>query len=134
MKESRSPVKQVIVMRKDLGMRKGKMMAQASHAALNIFLDRMIVTEAEKTSYVLHLTEEMVEWLHGYQTKIAVSVPSEEALLSVYEQAKEKGLPVALITDAGLTEFNGVPTKTCIAIGPANSEAIDAITGHLPLL
>ena len=39
-----------------------------------------------------------------------------------------------MIVDAGLTEFNGVPTKTCIAIGPANPDDIDEITKHLKLL
>ena len=39
-----------------------------------------------------------------------------------------------LITDAGHTEFHGVPTRTCLAIGPAWSDEIDAITGGLQLL
>ena len=55
-------------------------------------------------------------------------------MLDIYQQAKDKGLPCSLIVDAGLTEFNGIPTKTCIAIGPAYSKYIDPITGHLKLL
>ena len=34
-------IKQVIVVRKDLNMRKGKMCAQVAHASLKIFLDRI---------------------------------------------------------------------------------------------
>ena len=49
----------------------------------------------------------------------------------IFQAAKEKKLEVHLVTDAGLTEFNGVPTKTCIAIGPNYSEKIDEVTGHL---
>ncbi|QJX80020.1 aminoacyl-tRNA hydrolase [Priestia megaterium] len=52
----------------------------------------------------------------------------------VQYKAKEKGLPAVLIEDSGLTVFNGVKTKTCLAIGPYNSEEIDEITGHLPLM
>jgi peptidyl-tRNA hydrolase, PTH2 family len=41
---------------------------------------------------------------------------------------------VYLITDAGHTEFKGVPTKTCLAIGPNDVDEIDVVTGHLKLL
>jgi PTH2 family peptidyl-tRNA hydrolase len=73
-------------------------------------------------------------WLNGLFTKVVVSCDSEQELLELYEQANSNGLPSSLIVDAGLTEFNGVPTKTCIAIGPAKSEYIDKITEHLKLL
>ena len=52
----------------------------------------------------------------------------------MYLQAKQDGIPCALIEDEGLTEFNGVKTKTCIAIGPWYADEIDQITGHLKLL
>lgn len=39
-----------------------------------------------------------------------------------------------MIVDSGKTEFNGISRKTCIAIGPSQSEIIDRITGHLSLL
>ena len=72
--------------------------------------------------------------------KICVSVTSEEDLELICNAAQEAGLPAVLIVDAGLTEFGGVPTKTCCAIGPALPDKIDAITGEagplgrLPLL
>jgi peptidyl-tRNA hydrolase, PTH2 family len=125
-------VKQVIVVRKDLNMRKGKMIAQASHAVLKVFLDRLV--QQDDNNYSLPLTNEMKEWMEGFYTKICVGVNSEEELLEIYQKATEADLPVALITDMGLTEFHGVPTKTCLAIGSAKSEAIDGITGHLKLL
>ena len=67
-------------------------------------------------------------------TKITVSVDSEDELIDIYNKAKDAGLTVHLITDSGLTEFHGIPTKTCLAIGPNFSEKIDPITGHLKLL
>lgn len=73
-------------------------------------------------------------WLNGLFTKVCVSTDSEESLELLYYKAKEQGIPCSIIEDAGLTEFNGVPTKTCIAIGPAGVERINKLTGHLKLL
>ena len=139
-------IKQVIVMRKDLNMRKGKMIAQGSHASMKIFFDRMkqsvnypfssIGDDAtEVISYEIeNITKEMVEWIEGAFTKIVLSVNSLEELLEIKNKAEEAGLPVALIEDNGWTEFGGVKTITCIAIGPDDSERIDPITKDLKLL
>ena len=125
--------KQVIVMRKDLNMRKGKMIAQGAHASLRVILQSGSAN-AERTDYTIRMTEPMAAWMTGRFMKIAVSVDSEAALDAIVEKAKAAGVPVALITDAGMTEFHGVPTKTCCAVGPAWIEDVDAITGTLPLL
>ena len=119
-------VKQVIVMRNDLNMRKGKMIAQGSHAAMSFLVYPDEASDQSK--------EEIKEWTDGSFAKICLYVDSEESLLEVYEKAKEQGLIVHLITDSGRTEFKGVPTKTCLAIGPNFSEKIDAVTGSLKLL
>jgi peptidyl-tRNA hydrolase, PTH2 family len=136
-----SNVKQVIVMRKDLKMRKGKMIAQGAHASMKVILNtarRKIVAHVTGVQHIHSVEYEkdspMDEWLNGLFTKVCLSVDSEAELLKLYEQAKALDLPCALITDAGKTEFNGVPTNTCIAIGPALSEQIDVITGELKLL
>ena len=125
--------KQVIVMRKDLNMRKGKMIAQGAHASLRVILQAG-APNAERTDYTIRMTEPMAAWMTGRFMKIAVSVNSEAELDAIVEKAKVAGVPVALITDAGMTEFHGVPTKTCCAVGPAWVEDVDAITGSLPLL
>lgn len=126
------PVKQVIVMRKDLNMRKGKMIAQGAHAAMKVLLDAS--TSRTDDAITLALTPAMAEWLGGRFTKVCVSVDSEAALDEVCRRAAEAGVPHALIVDSGKTEFGGVPTKTCAAVGPAWSEEVDAITGALGLL
>jgi PTH2 family peptidyl-tRNA hydrolase len=131
-------VKQVIIFRKDLNVRKGKAMSQAAHASMKVFLDlceyqRISSSEGHLTFYLDDDSNWSV-WLRGLFTKVVVSCDSEQELLDIYQQAKDKGLPCSLIVDAGLTEFNGVPTKTCVAIGPAKSEEINPITGHLKLL
>jgi peptidyl-tRNA hydrolase, PTH2 family len=134
--------KQVIVMRKDLGMRKGKMIAQGAHASLKVLLDG---GELAGETYTIHVWPAAAAWLGGRGgeggpsprnrfTKVCVSVDSEAALDAIVERARTAGVPCALIVDAGATEFHGVPTKTCCAVGPAWTEDVDTITGELPLL
>jgi peptidyl-tRNA hydrolase, PTH2 family len=127
--------KQVIVMRKDLNMRKGKMIAQGAHASVKVLLDAGELA-GDRRAFTLRLDPEsaIAAWLGGRFTKICVSVTSEAALDEVVARARAAGVPCALIVDAGATEFHGVPTKTCCAIGPAWVEEVDAITGTLPLL
>lgn len=125
--------KQVIVMRKDLGMRKGKMIAQGAHASLKVLVDAG-APDVRGTAFTIPLDPALAAWLGGRFTKVCVSVDSEAALEAIVERARAAGVPCALVVDAGVTEFHGVPTKTCCAIGPAWSDAVDAITGELPLL
>ena len=114
--------KQVIVVRSDLKMSRGKIAAQVGHAA---------VSAAEEAHR--HHKAWWEAWLSEGQCKIAVKVKNEKELLELEKQAKELALPNALIVDRGLTE---IPpnTVTCLGIGPAPAEKVDRITGRLPLL
>ncbi len=76
----------------------------------------------------------MIEWLKGPFTKICVYVESEEELLGIERAAVEAGVIYRLITDAGRTEFKGVPTHTVLAVGPDTKDVLEPITGHLKLL
>jgi PTH2 family peptidyl-tRNA hydrolase len=126
--------KQVIVMRKDLNMRKGKMIAQGAHASLKVLLDRGAASD-DRSTFTLAMTPAMVSWIvTGRFAKVCVGVQSEGELDAIVERARAAGLPVALIVDSGKTEFHGVPTKTCCAVGPAWADEVDAITGALTLL
>ena len=133
-------IKQVIVIRKDLNMRKGKMIVQGCHASMKVILDLMTENLHPREPDVRFQTNwigtnsPLHNWITGSFTKICVSVDSEDELMSIYNNAKENEILCALITDNGFTEFHGVPTITCCAIGPDESEKIDKITGHLKLL
>lgn len=120
------PVKQVIVYRRDLNMRKGKIAAQCAHVALNVFLEQGTV-EAGRMSF--EWTPQMAQWVAEGHRKIVLTVDSEEDLLRLYELARASSLPVAKIVDLGHTEFHGVPTLTAVAIGPDLASVIDRITG-----
>lgn len=111
-------MKMVILVREDLNMPTGKIAAQVGHAV-----------DAREFSFQI---EEA--WNQNYRTKICLAVDSEEELLKYYNSAKEKSLPVKLVYDKGFTCFKGIETLTCCAIGPAESNVLNKITGHLKLL
>lgn len=127
-------VKQIIAVRKDLNMRKGKMIAQGAHASMGFLFELASSSRDGDFRTTLPNGEDFIEWTESGNAKIAVGVTSEEELLSLYEQAKDAKLPVYLVRDAGRTEFHGEPTYTALAIGPAKSEVLDPITGNLKLL
>ena len=148
--------KQVIVFRKDLlkgpnAIRKGKFGAQVAHASLGALLKLFNISKKEpirlgsygdiepgqiQYEYSVTFGENTVldDWLNGKFTKVVVFVDSDEELLELNKALDETVIPHALITDSGLTEFHGVPTNTCLGIGPYESEEIDKFTGNLPLL
>lgn len=141
----RTPYKQVVVIRKDLKMRTGKSIAQGGHAILGGVIKELnggfslaekppVFDENGEYHLTLKKDEPLTIWLLGAFRKITVYVNSEEELLTVYDKAKEAGLPAVLITDNGWTEFNGVLTNTCISIGPAHEDDVNRVTGNLPLL
>ncbi len=114
--------KQVIVFRGDLRLGKGKIAAQAGHAAVSA------AEEARK-----HHRTWWDAWLFEGQRKIAVKVKSENELFELEAQAKMIGLPNTLIVDRGLTQ---IPegTVTCLGIGPGPAALVDKLTGKLRLL
>ena len=67
-------------------------------------------------------------------TKITVKCDTLDELNTLEEKAKELSIPVVKVVDAGLTEFDGVATETCIVLGPYLSEEINRVTGKLKLL
>jgi PTH2 family peptidyl-tRNA hydrolase len=123
--------KQVIVLRKDLNMRKGKMVAQGAHASMAAILN---LGRREGAALVVPMDARIEPWLTGKFKKICVSVDSESQLLALYERAKADGVVCALIQDSGLTEFGGVPTYTAVAIGPDLEGVVDRYTSELKLL
>ena len=115
-------------------MRRGKEIAQGAHASM-AWLRARIMPGLTPEGTVDHLEFSSAEraWLEGSLRKVTVKVGSEPELLAVYSKALEAGLAAHLITDRGLTEFGGVPTRTCLAVGPDYDDLIDPVTGDLEL-
>jgi len=123
-------------------IRTGKIIAQACHASIaflsNIIRTQINIDDSLSNGRVGHsisesLTVAQKEWLTGSFFKICVVVDSEKELLDILEKANTMGVGAYMITDKGHTEFNGVLTNTCLALGPDYSSKIDPITGHLKL-
>lgn len=114
-----SDLKQVILIRSDLKLPKGKACAQSAHASVEAVLksDKKLVSE----------------WRDSGMAKIVLKVKDEKELVKYFQLAKEADLAVSLITDAGRTVI-APGTKTCVGIGPDEEEKIDEITGNLSLL
>jgi len=127
--------KQVIIVRKDLNMRRGKEAAQVAHASLGAVFSKSFVAESNvgEKMKVIPLSSELEEWFNVRFTKVCVSCDSEEELLALAEKADAAGMLHFLCRDAGITEFSGVPTYTTLAIGPAEASEVDKITWHLKL-
>lgn len=135
--------KQMIVMRRDLKMRKGKIAAQAAHAAVEATLMAIVregrgseLRATESWAWLDHAAGDatpLTDWFDSGVAKVCVYVDSEEALLDLAARGREQGFAVALVRDAGLTEFHGEPTLTCLAFEPLPANQIDPLTGELPL-
>lgn len=129
-----SKIKQVIVIRKDLRMRRGKEIAQGAHASME-FLRKRIHPETKSQSryHSVKIEDVVIHWLHNGHAKVTLQVDSEADLDKIHQDALAMGLEAHIIVDEGLTEFGGRLTKTALAIGPDYSEKIDTITKHLKL-
>lgn len=112
-------MKQVILVRQDLKLPKGKMSAQCAHAAVEAVL------RSDK--------DKVKEWRLSGSAKIVVKVANKEALYKYNQMAKDLGLTTALITDAGKTVI-APGTETCVAIGPDDEDLIDKVTSELKLV
>jgi PTH2 family peptidyl-tRNA hydrolase len=125
-------IKQVILIRKDLKMRRGKEIAQGSHASMDFMISRLREQPGEDCRK-LELTRDEQKWIDEGMAKVCLRVDSEEMLVEYHSRALEAGLKSFMIRDSGRTEFGGVPTLTACAIGPAEVAEIDKITGDLVL-
>ncbi len=112
-------LKQVIVVRDDLKLSRGKLAVQVAHAAIIGYL---------KSDPGLRK-----KWLDEGQKKVVLKVGSLEELMGIKYKAERENLVVGIVQDAGLTE---IPpgTVTAVVIGPDEEKRIDKVTGNLPLL
>jgi PTH2 family peptidyl-tRNA hydrolase len=111
--------KQVIIMRQDLKLPKGKMAAQAAHASV----EAVLKSDKNKIS----------DWRNVGSKKVVLKVENEKELYRYIQFAKDADIITSVITDAGKTVI-APGTVTCGAIGPDSEEKIDRITGKLGMV
>ena len=112
-------MKQAILLRMDLKMGKGKLVAQGSHASIAAYLKASRYARAK--------------WTMEGMKKIVLKVKGEKGIKNLYRKARRLKLPCEIIIDRGLTQVSP-GTITALGIGPANDSEIDKITGQLKLL
>ncbi|XP_060911873.1 peptidyl-tRNA hydrolase 2, mitochondrial [Labrus mixtus] len=113
--------KMILVVRNDLKMGKGKVAAQCSHAAVSAY------KQVQRRN-----PELLKQWEYCGQPKVVVKAPDEDTLIDLLGHAKEVGLPVSLIQDAGRTQI-APGSRTVLGIGPGPADLIDKVTGGLKL-
>ena len=114
-------------------MRRGKEIAQGSHASMEFLTSQIRQRLNENSQISIDLNTDETAWLSKGMAKVCLQVNSEQDLRDYHESALRHGLKSFLITDSGRTEFAGTPTLTACAIGPAGVSRIDAVTGDLTL-
>lgn len=115
---SKSELKQVILMRKDLKLPAGKAIAQGAHASVEaVFKSNSLVVK---------------KWRESGAKKVVLKVDTVEEIYKYARAAEDESLAVAIITDAGRTVI-APGTVTCCAIGPIDEKTVDKITGHLKM-
>lgn len=128
--------KMALVLRADVGMTKGKLCAQASHAAVQSVLNIVSSSSSSSSSSGRNNSKEkaaLETWLERGQTKVVLKASSAEELIGLVERAKAQRVPFALVRDAGHTQVEP-GTITALALGPALENEINNLTGHLKLL
>ena len=113
--------KMTLVVRNDLKMGKGKAAAQCSHAAVAAY------KQVQRRNPDL-----LKQWEYCGQPKVVVRAPDEESFVELLAHAKELGLPVSLIQDAGRTQI-APGSRTVLGVGPGPVDLVDKVTGHLKL-
>lgn len=126
-----APVKQVLVVRKDLPMPSGKQVGQGAHGAVNALAKEhgaYVVQVGTSHELRMPLDRDAKAWLDTNYRKIVLGIKSERALLALYDGARAAGLRCHLVRDDGLTVFNGEKPYTALAIGPHEDSVIDKLT------
>ena len=121
-KIANSQVKQAIIVRTDLELGKGKLAGQVAHASVAGY--RKVLSQFPDVAR---------KWEEEGEKKVVLKISGEKAMLTLFEKAKQAGIPSSLIHDAGLTQITP-GTATCFSMGPWKEEEIDFITSELKLL
>ncbi|KAF9877774.1 peptidyl-tRNA hydrolase PTH2 [Colletotrichum karsti] len=128
--DSKEECKLVLVVRTDLGMTKGKMAAQASHATLACYKSLSKAAARDPASPAAKI---LSRWERLGQAKIAVQIKDQDEMLELMGKARSLGITAEVIADAGRTQIEA-GSLTVLGVGPAPKSLVDQVTSHLKLL
>lgn len=122
-------IKQVIVVRKDLNLKKTELAAQVATASMGFLLEN---NESERSDEInVKLSNEEALWLNGSYEKIIVGVDSEKDLKDLIFKAELEGIGVYPVLGKYKGKFDDDSVLMCAALGPDDSKIIGNVTGHL---
>lgn len=111
--------KQVILVRQDLKLPRGKLAVQSAHAS--------------SSALIKSHKDDIKKWQSSGMKKAVLKVKDVDELFKYKQEADDIGLVTALITDAGKTVV-APGTITCLGIGPDKEDKIDTVTGKLGMV
>lgn len=114
------------------GLNAGKYINQGQHGAMQFIVDALSPKpySGDDASHI-YLSDLEIEWLENGMTKIVVQVDTLEEIEAIYAEALLRDMKSYIVTDNGHTEFGGVPTVTCVTIGPDLRENFVNLTDEL---
>lgn len=123
-----SDVKQVIVVRRDLNMKRGELAQEVALASMQFLVDN---NEAERGDEIMvKLSPAEAEWLMSGSLSSVVGCDSADALHDLIFQADLADVEV----HTSSIDVDGAPTLTCAAFGPCTADELDRIVGNLKLI
>lgn len=126
-------LKQVIVVRRDLRLKKASIAALVAKASSKFIFDNDFSERGDVLQ--VDLTQQEAEWIAGPATRIVLGVTSESALKQLIFKAELEGLSCYTVTNSHQEDSDAVLDELlCVAIGPDDAEKIDQITGNLKLI
>ncbi len=121
-------IKQVIVVRKDLKLRKSKLASLAAHAAMQFILDN---NESDRPDELqVKLSQQEAQWIKGTFDKDVLGIDSHDALSDMVLKAELNGVNVYSIFDKSKKPDEG-PQLVCAAFGPDEEDQLAQIIGSL---
>lgn len=124
-------IKQVIVIRKDLKLRKNKLASLAAHAAMQFILDN---NESDRPDELqVKLSQQEIQWLNGsFDNDVLgiLGISSQDALSDMVLKAQLNGINVYSIFEKSKKPDEG-PQLICAAFGPDEEDQISQVVGSL---
>jgi len=124
--------KQVILIRRDLKLKRAAMVAMAAKISCEFLVDNNVSERGDTLK--VNLTPQESDWMQGKSMRIILGVSSEEALKNILFKAEMAGLSSYSMTNSPKNKNDFDEEILCAAIGPDDPERIDEITGNLKLI
>ena len=127
----KSHIKQVILLRRDIRLRRAEAAALAAKASMSFISEG---NESDRSDVVqIELSGIEAEWLLGNSTRIVLGVSSEDAIRKLLLKAEIQGISTYEILGSTSGKIDEGMQIIAASLGPDEGDKLDAITGNLKL-